>query len=124
MNIHFSYKNTSNSPEVERITRRRIEKINKLLSTFQPDLVHLHGALERQNPREGFVTSLNLRLPIGQIHASEAGKTAAVSLRSAFDELERQIKEEKDLLRGDRKRWQRSGATAQGRSFGGPLPRS
>ncbi len=104
MNLNFSYKNTTKSPDVERIIGRHVDKINRLLEHFQPDLVHLHGTLELQNPREGFATSLNLRLPVGQIHSTQTAKTAADSMRAAFDDLERQINKEKELLRGNGKK--------------------
>ncbi len=75
MNVHFSYRHTVRSPEVEKIVNRHIEKLNKWLATFDPDLVHLHATLDYQNAREGFKSSLNLRLPVGQLFATEAGKT-------------------------------------------------
>jgi len=103
MNLHFSYKNTTKSPDVERIIGRHVDKINRLLEHFEPDLVHLHGTLEMQNPREGFTTSLNLRLPVGQIHSTQSAKTLADSTRAAFEDLERQINKQKDLLRGNGK---------------------
>jgi ribosome-associated translation inhibitor RaiA len=103
MNQHFSYKNTTKTPDVERIISRHVDKINRLLEHFSPDLVHLHGTLEIQNPREGFTTSLNLRLPVGQVHSTQAAKTAGDSMRAAFDDLERQINKEKELLRGNGK---------------------
>lgn len=104
MNVHFSYKHTVRSPEVEKIVNRHIEKLNKWLATFSPDLVHLHAALEYQSAREGFKTSLNLRLPVGQLFATEAGKTAQASMRAAFDELERQFKDKMGVLRNGKTR--------------------
>jgi ribosome-associated translation inhibitor RaiA len=85
-----------------------VDKINRLLKHFQPDLVHLHGALELQNPRQGFITSLNLRLPVGQIHSAHAARSAPDSLRAAFDDLERQLNKEKELLRGSNGKLARS----------------
>lgn len=103
MHVHFSYKNTEKTEVLIKLINRRVAKVDKLLATFAHDLVHLHGSLERPSPREGFVTSLNLRLPIGQIYATEKGRAAQVSLRAAFDELERQVNKQKGLLRGDGK---------------------
>lgn len=99
MNIHFSYKNCQRAPDVERLLERRVEKLRKLLRVYEPELVHLHGSLELQSPKEGFVVSLNLRLPTGQFHASEGTRHSASSLRAAFDELERQLQKHKELLR-------------------------
>lgn len=101
MNVHFSYKHTVKTRPVEKLISRRTEKLRRLLKTFSPELVHLHGTLERQSPRHGFVSSLNLRLPVGQVHAVKTGRSVPDSLRVAFDELERQLQKEKELLRGD-----------------------
>ncbi len=108
MNLHFSFKQTRKTDAIDKLVARRVGKVNKLLGTFNPDLVHLHGTLSEPNPREGFVTSLNLRLPIGQIQSTHAAKTASSSLRAAFDDLERQINKEKELLRGDGKHMART----------------
>jgi ribosome-associated translation inhibitor RaiA len=104
MNVQFSYKHSVRSPQVEKIINHRIGKLNKWLATFDPDLVHLHATLEYRNPREGFKTSLNLRLPVGQLFATEAGKTAQASIRAAFDELERQFNDKMQVLRGSKTR--------------------
>ncbi len=103
MTVHFSYKHTAKSDDLEKLLQRRVDKINRLLPKFAPDLVSLHGTLELRTAREGFATSLNLRLPIGQIYSAERGSTAPVSIRAAFDDLERQLQREKELLRGDGK---------------------
>lgn len=106
MNIHFSYKNSERTPDVEQIIERRVEKLRKLLRVYAPELVHLHGSVELQSPKEGFVVSLNLRLPTGQVHASEGNRHAASSLRAAFDEMERQLHKHKELLRRE-DQWKR-----------------
>lgn len=104
MNIHFSYKHTVRSPQVDRVIHRHLEKLNTWLGTFDPDLVHLHATLEYQRAREGFKTSLNLRLPVGQLFATEAGNTAQASMRAAFDGLERQFKDKMAVLRNGKTR--------------------
>src|SRR5512140_2344675 len=102
MNVHFSFKhNVEKTKDLDTLINRRVDKFGKLLGTFNPDMVHFHGALEFKTPREGYVTSLNLRLPVGQMHSTHAARTPAESLRAAFDDLERQINKEKGLLRGD-----------------------
>ena len=104
MNVHFSYRHTVRSPQVDRVVHRHVQKLNTWLATFDPDLVHLHATLEYQGAREGFKTSLNLRLPVGQLFATEAGKTAQASMRAAFDGLERQFKDKMAVLRNGKTR--------------------
>ncbi len=115
MNIHFSYKNCEQTPDVEKIIERHMERLRKLLRHYSPDLVHLHACLQFHSPKEGFRASLNLRLPTGQIHASDGNRTCAAGLRAAFDELERQLQKHKEQVRRE-ETWKRR----RPRNFRGP----
>ena len=79
MNVHFTYKVTK-SPDIDQDINRQIEKLNKRLQVFRPELVHLKGIIEQNSPREGFVVSLNLRLPSGQMASQESAPTALPAL--------------------------------------------
>ena len=50
MNVHLSYK-ASKTPEVEREFQHQIEKLQKRLHVFKPDLIHLHAIIEPVNGR-------------------------------------------------------------------------
>ncbi len=102
MNVHISYK-SHKSPEVEREINQHIEKLQKRLQVFRPELVHLHAIIEENSAREGTVVSLNLRLPSGQMAAQEAGPSANAALKTAFDALRQQLTKHKDLLRAQHK---------------------
>ncbi len=99
MNVHLSFK-AGKSPEIEREFQNHIQKLNRRLRAFKPDLVHLH-ALVDHGPHQEFSISLNLRLPSGQMAASSTSSTAEASLKAAFVELLAQITRHKDLLRGN-----------------------
>src|SRR5437868_7653375 len=103
MNVHVSYK-TEKSPDLEQEIGHHIEKLQRRLQVFRPELVHLHGIIEKNSAREGVSISLNLRLPSGQLAAQEAGPTALAAVKSAFHELVRQLNRHKELLRGYRQR--------------------
>lgn len=98
MNVHLSFK-AGKTPEVEREFQTHIQKLNRRLRAFKPDLVHLHAVLEHA-PRQGLCTTLNLRLPSGQMAAQSTSSTASASLRAAFVDLLGQLTKHKDLLRG------------------------
>jgi len=105
MNVHFSYKDRK-TPDIEKEINHLIDKLNKRLQVFRPELVHLKGGIEQSSPREGTTVSLNLRLPSGQMAVQKSAPTAAAAIKAATDDLLMQISKHKDLLRNAHK-WQR-----------------
>ncbi|HEX6505750.1 MAG TPA: HPF/RaiA family ribosome-associated protein [Terriglobales bacterium] len=111
MNVHFSYK-VNKTPDIEKDINHQVEKLRKRLQVFRPELIHLKGIVEQNSPREGFLVSLNLRLPSGQMAVQETAPVASTALKTAFDELLKQLTKHKDMLRSSHK-WarRRSGST-------------
>lgn len=105
MNVHFSYK-VHKTPDIEREITNHIEKLQKRVQVFRPELVHLKGIVEQNSVREGFVVSLNLRLPSGQMAAQRTAPTATAALKAGFDDVMQQLNKHKDLLRNTHK-WPR-----------------
>jgi DNA-directed RNA polymerase specialized sigma24 family protein/ribosome-associated translation inhibitor RaiA len=105
MNVHVSYRLPKN-PAIEKDVQHQIEKLEKRLQVFRPDLVHLKGMVEEVSPREGTSVSLNLRLPSGQMAVQKAAPAATSAVKAAFEELLQQVNKHKDLLRASHK-WQR-----------------
>jgi DNA-directed RNA polymerase specialized sigma24 family protein len=105
MNVHISYK-VHRTPDIEREINHHIEKLQKRLQVFRPELVHLKGIIEENSSREGVVVSLNLRLPSGQMAAKESAPAPAAALKAAFAELFQQLTRHKDMLRSSHK-WNR-----------------
>jgi hypothetical protein len=66
MNVHVSYK-VHKTPDIEKEINHQIEKIQKRLHVFRPDLLHLKAVIEENSAREGVSVSLNLRMPSGQL---------------------------------------------------------
>lgn len=105
MNVHFSYR-LHKIPAVEKDLQHQIEKLQKRLQVFRPELVHLKGVVEEISPREGISVSLNLRLPSGQMAVQSSAPTAAAAVKSGFDDLLQQVNKHKELLRASHK-WHR-----------------
>ena len=105
MNVHISYKVTK-TPDIEKEINHHIEKLRKRLQAFRPELVHLKGVVDQNSPREGFVVSLNLRLPSGQMAAQNTAAAASAAIKTVFDDLLQQLTKHKDLLRSSHK-WTR-----------------
>ncbi len=106
MNVHVSYR-LPKLPAVEKDVQYQIEKLQKLLQIFRPELIHLRGVVEEVSAREGTSVSLNLRLPSGQMAVQTKAPTAGAAVKSAFEDLLQQVTKHKDILRSSHK-WQRS----------------
>lgn len=98
MNVHISYK-AGKTPEVEREFQHQLQKLNRRLQVFKPDLVHFHAIVEQENGR-GASTSVNLRLPSGQMAAQKSGENVLAAIKGAFADLLSQLTRHKELLRG------------------------
>lgn len=119
MNVHVSYR-LPKLPSVEKDVQHQIEKLQKRLQVFRPELVHLRGVVEDVSPREGTSVSLNLRLPSGQMAVQTKAATAQAAVKTAFEDLLQQVNKHKDLLRASHK-WQR-GRRGDSRRSGTPVP--
>jgi DNA-directed RNA polymerase specialized sigma24 family protein len=105
MNVHVSYR-LHKIPAVEKDIQHQIEKLQKRLQVFRPELVHLKGVVEEVSPREGISVSLNLRLPSGQMAVQTKAPSAASAVKSAFEDLLQQVNKHKQILRSSHK-WMR-----------------
>src|SRR5579864_9476839 len=105
MNVHVSYR-LHKIPAVDKEIQHQIEKLQKRLQVFRPELIHLKGMVEETSARGGISVSLNLRLPSGQMAALKQAPTAAAAVKSAFDDLLQQLNKHKEILRASHK-WQR-----------------
>jgi ribosomal subunit interface protein len=101
MKITYSHIEPEFRQAVERESPRHIEKLNRLLKRYAPDLVILHGSLEKTPRKTEYTFSVNLTLPTGTLHASAAGVDVRSSAKAAFAELESQVKKHQEKLRKD-----------------------
>jgi ribosome-associated translation inhibitor RaiA len=86
---------------IETETQRHILKLQRLLKRFAPDLVRLHGDAEKHPRQEAYFFSVNLSLPTGILHATGEGTEIRTSVKTAFAEIEAQLKKHMSLLRKD-----------------------
>ena len=101
MRISFS----NIEPEVRKLLEgefaHRIEKLNRLLKWYPPDLVELHSSIEKRSRKSEFRFSLNLALPTGTLHATGVRADVRTSAKAAFAEIEAQVKKHQQKLRKD-----------------------
>lgn len=111
MNVSISHKHAESRTTVETEASRYLEKLRKLLKSYAPDLVQVHGSFEKHPRKIEFSFSLNLSLPTGTLHATGVGPEVRQSVKRAFTELEKQVKKHQALLRHDYQ-WKRKRARA------------
>lgn len=99
MNVHISYK-AGKTPDVEREFQHQLQKLQRRLQVFKPELVHFHAIVEQEKGHHAG-TSLNLRLPSGQMAVQTKGENLVTAVKTAFTDLLSQLKKHKDLLRGE-----------------------
>lgn len=105
MNVHVSYR-LNKLPAVEKDIQHQIEKLQKRLQVFRPELIHLKAVVEEVSAKEGTCVSLNLRLPSGQMAVQTSAPTPTVAVKAAFEDLLQQVNKHKEILRSSHK-WQR-----------------
>jgi ribosome-associated translation inhibitor RaiA len=101
MKISYSNVHSDLRTEIEKQAQHHIEKLNRLLKSYSPDLVHLHGCLDKTPRTSDFELSLNLALPTGTLHATGAGADVRHAVKVVFTEIEVQVKKHQQKLRKD-----------------------
>lgn len=101
MKLSINYKHVEYHKPVETEVERHVVKLEKLLKSYAPDLVQLHGGFTK-NPRTAENScALNLSLPTGVLHATGTGATVRTSCKQAFSDLVAQVKKHQAKLRKD-----------------------
>lgn len=101
MKLSISYKNVEQPKAAEKEVERHTSKLNRLLKSYEPDLVQLHGVFSQNPHRPELWFSLNLSLPTGTLHATGKGTNSRASCKQAFSELQTQVKKHQERLRKD-----------------------
>jgi ribosome-associated translation inhibitor RaiA len=112
MKVSISYKHVEAHEDAEREASRSLKKLARLLKSYEPDLVQLHGVLSKNRHNGEHSFSVNLSLPTGTLHAAGSGANVRASCKQAFSELEVQVKKHQSLLRRDYQ-WKRKRALAR-----------
>jgi len=101
MKISYSHLPSDLRKEVEEESKHHVEKLNRLLKRYTPDLVQLHGSLERTPRTSDYEYSVNLMLPSGTLHATGTAAELRFAVKAAFAEIEVQVKKHQQKLRKD-----------------------
>jgi DNA-directed RNA polymerase specialized sigma24 family protein/ribosome-associated translation inhibitor RaiA len=102
MNVHTSFK-AAKHHTVESEIQSQVEKLQRRVQVFRPDLVHLKCVVDHGDGMEGISVTVNLRLPTGQMAAHGTHAKATLAVKAAFDELCHQFNRHKEILRDYRR---------------------
>jgi ribosome-associated translation inhibitor RaiA len=117
MKISYSHVPSEFHKEVEEESKRHVEKLNRLLKRYTPDLVQLHGSLERTPRTLEYEYSVNIVLPSGTLHATGIAVELRSAVKIAFAEVEIQVKKHQQKLRKDYMWKRKRGATWRPHQF-------
>jgi ribosome-associated translation inhibitor RaiA len=101
MNVSISYKHVDSQKAVAAEVMRRLDKLGKLLKSYEPDLVQIKGVFSKNNRTEEQSLALTLSLPTGTLRATGNGKNVLAGCKNAFSDIEAQIKKHQSILRRD-----------------------
>lgn len=107
MKLSITFKNVESHDSADAHVSQCLRKLERLLKSYEPDLVQLHGVFS-MTPRKEVSLSLTLSLPTGALHAVGTGEDLRASCKQAFNEIESQMKKHQALLRRDYQ-WKRKG---------------
>jgi ribosome-associated translation inhibitor RaiA len=100
MKISYSNVHSNLRKQIDTAAQHHIDKLNRLLKSYSPDLVLLHGCFDK-TPRSQYELSLNLALPTGTLHATGTGADVRAAVKMSFVEIEVQVKKHQQKLRKD-----------------------
>jgi len=101
MKISYSHVPSDFRKEVEEESKHHVEKLNRLLKRYTPDLVQLHGSLDRTPRTSEYEYSVNIVLPSGTLHSTGTAVELRSAVKMAFAEIEVQVKKHQQKLRKD-----------------------
>lgn len=95
------YKNLEPMPQIEEKLDKKVKKVEDLLPTYDDDSIKLDVTFEKHARREEYYTTLTLALPKKTLRATDTGFDTFNSMNNAFEEMLREVKKFKDLLKGE-----------------------
>ncbi len=101
MKITYSQVDADSREAIASDFNRYVGKLERLLSRYNSDAVHLHNSVEKAPRKVEFSFAMNLKLPTGTLHATGKGPDVRSSSKAAFAELEGQIKKHQQKVRKD-----------------------
>src|SRR5258706_797723 len=91
MNLSISYKHGDAQQPVALEVTRRLDKLNRLLKSYQPDMIQLKGVFSKNQRTAEQSCALTLSLPNGTLHATGNGKNVLAGLHKTVNGNQTQV---------------------------------
>ena len=101
MKRSISYKHVEPHKALEKEVTQCTGKLERLLQSYEPDLVQLHGVFSKHPRMEEYSLALNLVLPTATLHATGTGANTLAGCKEAFSDMQAQLKKHQSRLRRD-----------------------
>ncbi len=101
MKVSITFKSINSDQAIEKEVKRQTAKLEKLLKSYSPDLVHLHATFSKTPRTEEHSCALNLALPSETLRSTAVAATLRTCCKISFKEVEQQVKKHQSLLRKD-----------------------
>jgi ribosomal subunit interface protein len=97
-------KNLEVTPDLREYFESKVAKLDRLIPAFSDQLVSLQATAEKNPKYHDYSTSLSLHFPSYTLDAEEQSRDLKGAIRTAFDEIIRQVDRFQSMLRGEH-RW-------------------
>jgi RNA polymerase sigma factor (sigma-70 family) len=104
MERNIEFKALEPNAQINQRIERLITQLDKTAKTFSPELTHLRVFVEYIPAHTLYNVSLTLRLPGKTLAAKAEQHDLKAGLRTAFEELEHQVKKYRENLRGEHRK--------------------
>src|SRR5260370_41539752 len=90
MHVSISYKHVEAQQAVAAEVMRRLDKLGKLLKSYEPDLVQIKGGFSKNNRTEEQSLAVTLSPPAGTPRATGNGKNMLAGCKKGFRDYVRE----------------------------------
>ncbi|HEX4997524.1 MAG TPA: ribosome-associated translation inhibitor RaiA [Terriglobia bacterium] len=101
MKHNIETRNIESVQAARRFVERRIPRLERHVKRFSPEGLFLRVSIEGNETRRLYRVTITMDLPGKRIATKEEARSDEVAIKTAFEEIERQVKEHKARIRGE-----------------------
>jgi ribosome-associated translation inhibitor RaiA len=101
MKCSITFKNMDSNQAIEKEVELQVTKLEKLLKSHSPDLLHLHATFSKVPRTDDFSCALNLVVLSDTLRSTAIAATLRTCCKTSFGDLAEQVKKRQALLRKD-----------------------
>jgi ribosome-associated translation inhibitor RaiA len=101
MKLSITFKSIDSDQSIEKEVMLQAAKLEKLLKSHSPDLIHIHATFSRTPRTEEYSCALNLIVSSETLRSTAVAATLRTSCKTSFSEITEQVKKHQSLIRKD-----------------------